>query len=255
MAEEQDDQEDFVFRHLVTYACDMSTESHMYAKAKTWNPFKGCRFDCTYCEPTFKRQAKRQKHNCVKCYGYLPHYHEERLKTIPATEIVFVCGNADISFCEPAFTRRIIERIKQHSERRPGKTFYFQSKRPSYFAQFLSEFPKNVILLTTLETNRDEPAVSKAPVPSERHRQFKSLDYPRKVVTIEPVLDFDLDVFAGWIRELRVEYVWLGFNSQPQSVELPEPTPEKVQNFMELLTEAGVEVRGKELRGLTLSAG
>jgi hypothetical protein len=152
----------------------------------------------------------------VKCYDYVPHYHEERLKTIPGTEIVFVCGNGDISFCEPAFTRRIIGRIKQHNGRRPGTTFYFQSKRPSYFAQFLSEFPENVILVTTLETNRDEPAVSKAPAPSERYRQFKALGYPRKVVTIEPVMDFDLDVFVNWIRELRVEYVWFGFNSRPK---------------------------------------
>ena len=232
---------------------DKTSPSRMYPNTKTWNPFKGCRFDCTYCEPTFKRQAKRQKHNCAKCYGYLPHYHEERLKTIPTAEIVFVCGNADISFCEPAFTRRIIDRIKEHSERCPGKTFYFQSKRPSYFAQFLSEFPGNVILLTTLETNRDEPPVSKAPAPSERYRQFKALDYPRKVVTIEPVMDFDLDVFADWIRELHVEYVWLGFNSRPRSVKLPEPSPEKVQAFVDLLAEAHIEVRGKELRSLAPS--
>jgi len=227
----------------------------MYAKAKTWNPFKGCRFDCTYCKPTFKAQAKRQMHNCVQCYDYLPHYHEERLKTIPSKEIVFVCGDADISFCEPAFTRRIIDRIKQHSKRCPHKTFYFQSKRPSYFAQFLPEFPENVILLTTLETNRDQPAVSKAPVPSERYRQFKSLDYPRKVVTIEPLMEFDIDIFAGWIQDLHVEYVWLGYNSRPQSVKLPEPSPEKVQKFARLLAGAGIEVRGKELRGLVLPAG
>ncbi len=46
--------------------------SNMYAGAKTWNPFKGCQFDCTYCVPSFQRQAKRQLHNCQKCYGYTP---------------------------------------------------------------------------------------------------------------------------------------------------------------------------------------
>ena len=223
----------------------------MYSKTKTWSPFKGCRFDCTYCKPTFKAQAKRHKHRCAQCGDYVPHYHEERLAKPPSKEVVFVCGNADISFCKPAFTRRIIERIKQHSKRCPYKTFYFQSKRPAYFAQFLSEFPENVILLTTLETNRDKPAVSKAPVPSERYRQFKALDYPRKVVTIEPVMDFDLDVFAGWIRDLHVEYVWFGFNSHPKYA-LPEPTLAKAQEFITLLVASGVEVRGKKLRGLIL---
>jgi hypothetical protein len=45
---------------------DTHTKSNMYADAKTWNPFKGCRFDCTYCVPSFQRQAKRQMHLCSK---------------------------------------------------------------------------------------------------------------------------------------------------------------------------------------------
>jgi len=174
------------------------------------------------------------------------------LTTIPSKKIIFVCGNADIAFCRPAFTRRIIERIRQHSRRCPYKTFYFQSKKPSYFAPFLSEFSGNVILLTTLETNRDTGyrAVSKAPLPSERYKQFKALKYPRKVVTIEPIMDFDLDLFTKWILDLHPEYVWLGFNSKPEAVELPEPPAQKVQKFMEKLTIAGIEIRGKTLRGL-----
>lgn len=228
----------------------VTAKSNMYASAKTWNPFKGCGFDCTYCAPSFKQQSKRQKHLCPDCYAYTPHSHPNRLKTIPATEIVFVCGNSDISFCEPAFTRQIIERIAEHRPKSP-KTFYLQSKRPEYFAQFVSEFPKSVVLLTTLETNRDRPAVSKAPVPSERYRQFKALNYGRKVVTIEPVMDFDVDVLFGWIRNLDVEYIHLGLNSKPKP-KLPEPSPEKLKEFVGLLRKAGIEIRRKELRGLAV---
>lgn len=52
-----------------------------------------------------------------------------------------------------------------------------------------------------METNRDQgyERISKAPPPTERFRQFLALDYPRKVVTIEPVMDLDLDTFAGWV--------------------------------------------------------
>jgi len=226
----------------------------MYAKAKSWNPFKGCGFGCVYCEPSFKRQSKRQKNLCQDCYDYTPHCHEDRLRKIPSAPVVFVCGNADISYCPPDFTRRIIARIVEHNARAPYKTYYLQSKRPAYFEPFLSELPENVILLTTLETNRDDGygAISKAPVPSVRYEQFLSLDHPRKVVTVEPVLDFDLVTFATWIRRIHPEYIWLGFNSKPGAVSLPEPSEAKVQKFAEKLLDAGIEVRGKTLRGVVL---
>jgi hypothetical protein len=228
-------------------------KSNMYAEAKTWNPFKGCRFDCTYCGPSFQQQSKRQKQLCGKCYKYAPHCHEDRLTKIPSASIVFVCGNGDISFCPPPFTRRIMDAVAQHKSRNAQKAFYFQSKRPEYFEQFLSRLPKNVILVTTLETNRDAgyEAVSKAPPPTERYRQFKELEYPRKVVTIEPVMGFDEDVFPQWIIDLKPEYVWLGLNSKPK-VKLPEPSPQKLRKLVKVLVRAGIEVRGKELRGLDL---
>ena len=234
----------------------MEQPSNMYADAKTWNPFKGCKFDCVYCRPSFQKQSKRQKQLCQDCYNYVPHCHEDRLSKIPSARIIFVCGNADISFCPVPFFKKIIERIRQHNTRSPHKTYYFQSKKPSCFESFLSEFPENVILLTTLETNRDlgYATFSKAPVPSERYRQFKTLDYPRKVVTIEPVMDFDPGIFLRSLLGLRPEYVWLGLNSRPESLTLPEPSPDKLREFIAMLREAGIEIRGKELRGAKVHA-
>jgi len=158
--------------------------TNMYEEAKTWSPFKGCKFDCTYCIPSFQAQAKRQKHLCSECYRYEPHEHPERLAKIPNAKIVFVCGNADISFCKPEYVRKIIEAIRSRNVKKPGTVYYFQTKNPGYLAQFVDEFPENVILVTTLETNRDEGYgdVSKAPPPSVRYAQFKALAYPRKVV-------------------------------------------------------------------------
>ena len=89
----------------------MDGPSNMYAEAKTWNPFKGCGFDCVYCTPSFQRQSKRQKRLCQNCYTYTPHCHEDRLSKIPSAQIIFVCGNADLSFCPPAFTRRLFVSI------------------------------------------------------------------------------------------------------------------------------------------------
>jgi len=232
-------------------------QSRMYAEAKTWNPFKGCEFECAYCTPSFQRQAKRQKQLCQLCYAYKPHCHPERLSRIPSADIIFVCGNGDLSFCPPEFTREIIHAVRDHNARCAHKTYYFQSKRPEYFAEFLHLLPENAILLTTLETNRDAGyrQFSQAPVPSDRYQQFRRLKYPRKVVTIEPVMDFDTDEFVRWIAELRPEYVWLGYNSRSNEVRLPEPSSEKRQAFAGALTRAGVPIREKDVRGIDLDVG
>ena len=107
------------------------TTDNMYKDADVWNPFYGCKFDCSYCEPSFKRQAKRQKGNCLSCYKYEPHQHPERLKIgeFPNAKIVFVCGYSDIAFCPPDFMREIIEAVKNRSAKHPEQIFYFQSKR------------------------------------------------------------------------------------------------------------------------------
>lgn len=227
--------------------------SRMYKDAQTWNPFRGCDFGCRYCEPSFKRQAKRQKQNCKLCYSFEPHFHPERLKTLPGTPIVFVCGVGDLSFCRDDHMREIIGRVVEHDEKHADRTYYFQSKRPSFFAPYIAELSKNCVLVTTLETNRDDgyEKISKAPPPSERHRQFLELDYPRKVVTIEPVLDFDLDPFVDMILAVNPEYVWLGYNSQPKSVSLPEPDTTKMSALMNALKGSGIAIKEKDLRGIS----
>ena len=231
--------------------------SRMYANTDTWSPFKGCEFACTYCVPSFQRQSKRKKQECDKCYRYAPHEHPERLafERIPTADTVFVCGNSDVSFCSPEFMHQIIEAIKERNlHSRKTQTFYLQSKKPKCLEPFLKMLPSNVVLVTTLETNRDKgyDKVSEAPLPSERFKQFRALDYPRKVVTTEPVMDFDPKTFADWITQIKPEYVWLGMNSH-EEVSLPEPTAEKLREFTEIVAAKGIQIRGKDLRGLKLS--
>ena len=114
----------------------MTAKSNMYTNVKTWNPFKGCLFDCEYCKPSFQLQAKRQKNRCMDCYNFIPHTHPDRLDKIPSAETIFVCGNGDISFCVPQFTVKIIDSIKNNLSKHKDKIFFMQSKRPEYFHQF-----------------------------------------------------------------------------------------------------------------------
>ena len=227
---------------------------------KTWNPAVGCSFDCVYCEKSFKRLLRRAGRNigCLDCYQYTPHTHPERLSRIPSASTIFVCGTGDIAFYDPEYVRRIFKAIDTHSPKKP-KTYLFQSKAPSTFTQYLPWFNAHrdkVILLTTLETNRDAGynLISKAPPPSVRFADFYALDYPRKVLTIEPVLDFDYDRFLSWILDLHEQgsllYVWFGYDSK--GCGLPEPSTEKAQRLVDALKGYGIEVRGKTLRGVNV---
>jgi len=213
--------------------------------------------------PSFQRQLKRvARHiDCEDCYNYIPHYHPERLNRIPSAPTVFVNGTGDIAFCNPDFVRKEFTSIDNHKPRMK-KIYYFQSKNPACFNQYLDWFQENeekVILLTTLETNRDEGyrKISKAPLPSKRFNDFLDLDYDRKVVTIEPAMAFDLYEFLDWMYQLdsqgTLEYVWFGYDSK--NCGLPEPTTYIAQEFVNLLQEARIKVQGKTLRDVHLNGG
>ena len=230
-------------------------ESNMYPETKTWNPFVGCLFDCVYCDPSFKRLLRRvaKNINCPSCGDYSPHYHEARLNRIPSAPNVFVAGTGDISFCSQEFIKRIFKAIEDHNPRKK-KTYFFQTKNPVWFNLYLDWFKANqdkVVLITTLETNRDTRGISKAPHPASRFAAFYELDYPRKVVTVEPVLDFDQFTFLKWfvmlMRQGSLEYVWFGFDSK--NCGLPEPVIGKAQFFVNELQSMGIEVRRKSVRG------
>lgn len=220
---------------------------NMYkAAVKTWSPFKGCGYDCSYCKGSFQAQAKRQKQNCMRCYDYVPHEHPERLEqTLPGTaygQFIFACSSGDIAFCETPYLERIIERIRRDKER----TFLLQTKNPATFNRV--KWPRNVILGITLETNRDSLAlaVSKAPTPSQRMRDFLAVDHPVKMVTIEPIMDFDLPIMLEWIDAIAPALVWMGYDSKKTC--LVEPSMEKFREFHWELTTRKYMVALKTVR-------
>ena len=223
-------------------------KSNMYeASIKQWNPFVGCKFDCIYCKASFKRQTKRiGKKRCIECYNYTPHIHPNRLNVslsnTPEETFIFTCANADISFCPTSFLKEIIKKIKDN----PNKTFLIQSKNPKTFNRV--KFPDNVILGITLETNRDKlySKVSKAPKPTQRIKDFHKINHSRKMITIEPILDFDLEIMLKWIKKIKPFIVWMGYESK--KCVLPEPTLEKFNSLKNALVKAGIKVKMKEVR-------
>jgi hypothetical protein len=108
-------------------------------------------------------------------------------------------------------------------------------------------FPPNVLLGTTIETNRDNlyRGISKAPLPSKRYEAMLKLKHPRKIVTVEPIIDFDVDVLESWIRRIGPEAVYFGYDSKNNF--LPEPELKKVKILMRSFKQA-IIVRLKVIR-------
>ena len=200
------------------------SKSNMYHDSITqWNVCVGCRFDCIYCEKSFKAQMKRQLHNCKQCYNFVPHFHEKRLTTnLPPTkgdEFIWACSSSDIYFAKHEWRNAIIERMRALL----NLSFLLQSKAPKVF--FLHDFPVNVMLGITLETNSDTNynSISKAPWPSIRFQQFADLDVPNdKILIIEPILIFDIDIFVAWVKEIRPARIYIGYDTK--NCHLKEPT-------------------------------
>jgi hypothetical protein len=154
--------------------------------------------------------------------------------SLPRTEgdqFIWACSSSDISFAQVDWITAILERIEERKDR----TFFFQTKDPKVFEKY--DFPENVLLGITLETDSDlnYDRISKAPPPMLRYKQFADLDVSnRKVVTIEPILVFSYqELFLAHIKEIGPERVYIGYDTKHSK--LHEPLLFRTQNLIKEL--------------------
>ena len=159
-------------------------------------------------------------------------------------QFIFTCSSGDIACCDDT---QYLKRIMAWIRSKPDKTFLLQSKDPATFNR-IATFPRNLILGTTLETNRDKlyEGISEAPKPSQRYADFLKIIHSLKMVTIEPVIDFDMNVMINWIENINPCMVWLGYDSGKNH--LPEPRLEEVKNLYWELGRRGFTVILKKIR-------
>jgi hypothetical protein len=129
--------------------------------------------------------------------------------------MIFVAAMGDISYAKLPDVRLIMERIHLC----PKTTFLFCTKNPAAY-QSWGMIPDNVILGTTLETNRDTKKFSKAPSPEARVEALSHV-HARKMVAIEPVMVFDLTAFLVLIDRVSPELIEIGGDNYDH--DLPEP--------------------------------
>ena len=192
-----------------------------------------CPHKCSYCyvdNPRAGRPAKYQ--------GPLRLIEREFLVPYGEGKTIFIENCNDLFAA--AVPARFVSEILRHCYLFPKNTYVFQTKNPARYAAW--QFPTGSILGCTIETNRDIGKYSKAPNPCDRMVAMRNLK-GRKFITIEPVMDFDVNTLAGWIDDIRPEFLNLGADSKGHN--LPEPTVTKILALVDKLKEYGIELREK----------
>lgn len=142
----------------------------------------------------------------------------------------------------------MISEILRHCCEYPDTRYVFQTKTPHDVLWFMDEMPTHALIGTTIETNRvDKDIMGKAPTPMERASgMFLIKDKMPHVVTfctIEPIMDFDVEMLAGMIASIQPSFVNIGADSKGHH--LPEPPFSKVQDLIAHLEHDGIVVRRK----------
>ncbi|MBA7551573.1 hypothetical protein ES705_44117 [subsurface metagenome] len=212
---------------------------------KTWNVFVGCEFDCSYCNAR-KAAETRLKESPRYKDGFKPHLVESEVKrTFRPGQFIFVAYMGDIAFATKEQFLRILARIRQF----PGTYFLMQSKNPKQFYDWRIDWgitlPPNVYVATTIETNRD-CGLTKAPAPVERFRYLTGYPHNLKFLSIEPIMDFDLEELIQWVKLLQPDIIEVGADNYHNH--LPEPPWGKVKRLLESLR--GICPRVIEKEGL-----
>jgi len=210
---------------------------------RTWNPVTGCYYRCNYCWARELATTKlKNSHRYVQ--GFKPMLNEGEFHTkFKNSDLVFVSDMGDLfgNFMPSDWIWKVIEYIKCF----PETSFLFLTKNPDRYHEFLFEMPLNVILGATIETNIDQTLqinqMSIAPPPSKRYRAMRDLEWDKKLVAIEPILDFDLETFSSWIEDIFPFLVYVGYDNYCHK--LTEPKLSKTLNLLERISEDKLVIR------------
>ena len=201
----------------------------------TWNVIKGkCPHNCEYCYMKIFPQGEIR-------------FDGKELKTnLGRNNFIFVGSSCDM-FAQ-TIPKEWIIKILDYCKRFPENTYLFQTKNPLRFTELRNELiSMNCILGTTIETNR-EGFNYNAPTIKERIEGMKIKGF-RKMITIEPIIDFDVNVLSDLIESVEPEFVNIGADSKNHN--LPEPSAFKIENLIKRLKEFTKSISKENLSRLT----
>lgn len=181
--------------------------------------------------------------NCPLCYDFKPHLHADRLARVPKEPRIFVVAHGDLfGNWVPSGT---IHMILETCRGSPKELWFFETKNPRRYIEFLNFFPENTVLSTTIESNRKQRGMGRTPSPEERFLYINrvALHFPIHIA-IEPIMEFDLRVLVNWMDTLRPVKIAIGYDSLNNH--LAEPSKVKTLKLIEAL-EKFTDVERKKL--------
>ena len=182
-----------------------------------WNPVRGkCSHDCKYCN-TDKDFNK----------GIISIIENEIEKDLGENNFIFVCSMTDLFTDDTPI--EIIERVISKCNSYPTNKYLFQTKNPERYEEFNNILPESSMYGITLESNRIYPGTY-APSPVSRVNTFSNLLIKRKMVSIEPIMDFDIVALLGMVKEIKPRILIIGADNNHSN--LIEPSVTKTKMFI-----------------------
>ena len=203
-------------------------------------------------------------HRCSYCYVQAMARRFPEMKSKYSGPLRILPGELDVAYGKgrtifiehmndlfaPAVDEGIIDRILAHCRAWPKNSYVFQTKNPARYHEFFDRIPLLSLLGTTIETNRQIPEIGDAPMPAKRFSAMSAIKLRAKFVTIEPIMPFDLEELAGWLKSIQPQFVNIGADSKNHG--LPEPTAAEVTALIAKLGELKIEIRQKHNLGRLL---
>ena len=233
-----------LIKDMIEHSLNQKNHGKMFnIVTATWNPISGCLYNCNYC---WARDLALTKLKNSKRYskGFKPSLNESEFRVrFGKGDLIFVADMGDM-FADFTPDKWIIQ-VLDHIRKFPEAGFLFMTKNPQRYLKLLQYIPENAILGATIETTNDDivqtDKVSTAPLPSQRYKAMKELEWDRKIVSIEPIMDFDLNTFSRWIEEINPFIVYVGYDNYCHK--LREPKLEKTNELLNKLSETSLVIR------------
>jgi len=180
----------------------------------------------------------KNRYKWAKYLGEYRFIEKELFVRYKLDDFTFVCDMIDIGRVPLSILVQLFNWLKDQK----GKILTV-TKNPKIYADIFNlgiKFSKNIYLGTTIESDSDYPAISKAPSQNNRLYWMTLLSQlnvlrNRLFISIEPVLDFNPTIFETSIYRIKPWAVAIGYDNYNHG--LPEPELSKVKNLISEMEE------------------